>query len=329
VDPDLSLTPWQKIVQRRTFTQQAIKFLAAQKSLDNCSLLWKQLYTTDVQDGFPRELLTELIEEQIKLYKNLIPAKAFEYMRIDEAVPLEEMLDFAQAFVNQLTGGVAWKIELSKTKRVFTVNRFTSTILIPSKSLPGKEFVAVLFHEIIVHVLRYIQHQIVLPDYRMFEEGLAQSFQMYILGSDYIEYGRNKVRDFLLLLWELGLSEDDLHNVFDALTTQGYLINSKSNWDVAFFGSLHSKKAMTKIQAKYKLYCLGVHRFGRYLKRYNSKSYITADIARRISKILLQAKFDPMNANHLQHMAKIGLLKITEEEIVYFLKGKHFAKKDI
>jgi hypothetical protein len=324
VDPDISLTLWQKIVQRRTFTQEIIKKIKTLGGeFEKLFPLLDQLLTDDIQDGFPRELMDGFVNEQRSLYQDRIPKKIWDLLSEDRIVTWQESLILTQELVIDIAQDKSWTVLTSKNKRVFSVNRITKTIHVPQKDLNSRKFVAVLFHELVVHVLRFVQHQVVLEGYKVFEEGLASSLQMYILGEPMILYGRNKVRDFLLLLFELGVSSETLQNLFETMQKKSFIPIHAYSWQTTFFTNLDSKKEIPGLKKKYKLYCLGTHRFGRFLKRYNSKKAKTQELAHTISKVLLQAKFDPLNEIHLKEMVTLGILKMSDEDIHYFLAGKY------
>lgn len=324
MDSHSDLTIWQKIVQRRSFTQHCIDRLLLLRDLptDVYDTL-RSLVTRDIQDGFSRNLMDNLVIEQKELYGQRIPSKIWNLIEEDRLVTWQEAATITQEVVIDLAQDKQWNVELQTNKRIFSVDRLNKIVYVPRKDLHSRKFVAVLFHELVVHVLRYVQHQIVLPGYRTFEEGLASSLQMYILGEPMILYGRNKVRDFLLLLWEQGVSAGSVHNVFETLLAQQIIPHHPYSWQKIFFRTLETQQGVTQLKRRYKIYSLGTHRFGRFLKRYNSKKVRTRKIAHKISTILLQAKFDPMSKQHLQELKRLKMLDISEEEIQYFLSGKY------
>lgn len=320
MDPEPDLSTWQKIVQRRTFTQNLITSLLQQKNLsDHLYPILRKLTTKERDDGFAREAMDALVQEQLALYKQRIPNKIWGLLSEDRTVPWQEALDITQELVIDLAQDKSWKVEIQPNKRVFSVKRDNKVIFVPRKNMHSQKFVAVLFHELVVHVLRFVQRQIVLEGYRLFEEGLASSLQMYIMQEPIIKYGRNKVRDFLLLLWELGVPTKVVEDTFKAMQNQGLIPGRPYSWQKKFFHILSTHHGVFELKKRYKIYSIGTYRFAKFLRRYNSTDHRTAAIARIISPMLLQAKFDPMNKEHLRKMIALNLLNLSKEDIDYFV----------
>lgn len=317
-------TPWQKLIQHKSFTQDSLKLLLESRLVTKKEKQLLEVLVSDKRcDGIHRELMQPFVRQLRTHYKDTIPSYFWKRQDPEQIISHEEILLIIQELLQDIHAD-NWQIQTRTKSSIFSVNRLAETVNIPNKSMNALELQAILAHEIMGHVMRWTSNQLVLKHYKLFEEGLATSLQFYILGEKIIPYGRNKMKDLLIFLSESGIEPNRIEKFFDILVPLHNFNERRTKRIKLLIHRLENNLLTTKGMRRYKIYALGVRRFERFLKRFSSRDPETAALALQLTNTMLGVKFDALRPQHLEFLNEHGYIHTKLQNITTFCQKQVF-----
>jgi hypothetical protein len=230
------------------------------------------------------------------------------------------------------TGSSKWTVRLrteDPEKTTFSAEQSTKEVIIPIKSQSISQFKAVLYHEVFIHALRQINSerlglQSMLPDYIVFEEGLASVVQSIVENKETIPFGKSNTPK-LIALNQLGLDTDeilDLYSVKLKSDKQQKILKNNAIRMLRGGSGIKNALGLNTIYPKDIAYSLGAQKVYRLVQIIND-SETNLELKNAISKIFEQlssCKFDAMNQLHIRYLISRNILKFSPEESSAYLK---------
>jgi hypothetical protein len=214
-------------------------------------------------------------------------------------------------------------------KTTFSAEQSTREVIIPAKSRSIAQFKAVLYHEVFIHALRQINSerlglQKMLPDYLVFEEGLASTLQSIVEGKDTISFGKTIIPN-LIALSEIGLKIDEIYDLYSVkYTTDKQQKMLKNNMIRMLRGGtgVANKQGVNCIYPKDIAYSLGARKVYDLVNKLNDPE-TDVDLKTAIEKVFSElscCKFDAFNQLHIRYLISHDIIKFTESEKFTYLK---------
>lgn len=220
--------------------------------------------------------------------------------------------------INQIHNSqTKWNIRIHE-RPTFAIKQAKKIILVPNRSQSQNKIKGILAHEILVHLLRgelSNSSKLLnpLPKYRIFEEGLGKTLQKLSLNTEKIPiYAKHQPH--ILGLSHAGLSLNEIFEliIFENKQTQ------KKHLDRAKRRTIKSRYGLSinmPLYPKDLAYGIGselIHELC-IANTQNQDTNLQAAIT-IIFRILLEAKFDATNLDHIDYLIEKELLYLTKDQ---------------
>jgi hypothetical protein len=283
------------------------------------------------------KLRTTFISPKLDL---LCPDKLLDIQDPNQVVDSGFMLEQAQIAIENIYKNLdyvpskssKWTARLREEdpdKTTFSAEQSTREVIIPMKSRSITQFKAVLYHEVFIHALRQINSerlglQKMLPDYLVFEEGLASTVQSIVEGKEKISFGKSIIPN-LIALSQVGLEIDEIYKLYSVkLTSENQQKTLKNNMIRMLRGGtgLVNDQGVNCIYPKDIAYSLGARKVYDLVSRLNNPS-TNIDLKNAIEKVFDQlscCKFDAFNQLHIRYLISHNIIEFTDNEKSRYLK---------
>lgn len=189
-----------------------------------------------------------------------------------------------------------------------------------------------IHHELFTHVLRRLNHNLILPDNEDSEEGAAMTMEALSGENTVINRGGAKYRDLVFGLESIGWDSKELLELTNSLNQKNEAITGKKDTNSVTIarilrgGYYDSKSKESAIYLKDQAYGRGKLLMEKLVAMLSSPDEIVRKVAEEITDNLLQAKFDWTNYNHLLYLQSVGILKSSTEELKKYIVAIQSAR---
>jgi hypothetical protein len=225
--------------------------------------------------------------------------------------PLEVLEIVNNSILNSSYFNRKWSVIIGSKYKVIQKN---SRIYIGDRIISSAKIKSILLHELFVHVYRSekfykISNDSKIDNYLVFEEGLAKMFET--LNSKNENNPKFGLTPFLLVLSEIGLSVQDLEKIMD-------LLKFNKLKKMKFY-----KNKSTKSHTKFKTlnYFIGFQKLQYFSTNYEQSKFeneILYSAFDKITNILMEYKFSPLDFEHIRILISNNLLDLTNSEKIEY-----------
>ena len=314
-------------------TQQlAQKLVELDPKLMN-NLYFRKLLSLPVKVHADQDVIGEHLEYlKSNVYSQIEPFIPKELIRLrninpDAHLTGEEQLHYMNKSLDtiNLQYGLTWKAtQVPGTS--YSVGQNSMQVKVPSTVKSVNSVLALLVHEIGVHVLRSANNPLVHPNYAGFEEGLAISMQRIASEVPIIHLTKIDAQTLLYCLYAIGGSVQDMVTIARSMELnkerliefgfESNYLNIDYHLRRTFRGADQAPgTSQGIIDYKDLLYPDGLTDFARLLRATDSKDPILSSACKKLLNASLLSKANYADAKTVQRLQKLGIVDLSDQEL--------------